>query len=62
MWEEHGAEIRTAMEGWIELAPAGSLFAIELEVGTSEEWLPPQIDWDLRRYVPAKMAIGQKNG
>jgi 16S rRNA (guanine966-N2)-methyltransferase len=62
MWEEHGAEIRSAMEGWIALAPVGSLFAIELEVGTSEEWLPPRIDWDLRRYTPAKMAIGQKTG
>jgi 16S rRNA (guanine966-N2)-methyltransferase len=60
LWDSQGEVLRTMLLNWIELAPQGSLFAIELEEKTSLDCLPSQIEWDIRTYRPAQMAIGEK--
>ncbi len=61
LWETQGQEIRDMIKKWIQAAPARSLFAIELEVNTDLQWLPTDLDWDMRKYTPALIAIGQKD-
>ena len=59
MWETQGPELREMLEAWISHAPAGSLFAVELEHRTDLGWLPSLIPWQVRTYAPAQMAIGE---
>jgi 16S rRNA (guanine966-N2)-methyltransferase len=59
LWESNGMELKELIQQWITAAPPGSLFAIELEQNTPDAMLPESLEWDLRRYAPAKIAIGQ---
>jgi len=60
LWESDGKQLLAMLERWWIAAPAGSLFAVELEEATSTEYLPAQADWDLRVYKPARMAVAEK--
>jgi 16S rRNA (guanine966-N2)-methyltransferase len=60
MWESDGEELRQGIAMWLAACPPGSLVAIEMEVETDERWLPDGLDWDIRRYAPAKIAIAEK--
>lgn len=60
MWETDGASIRDTVAAWLDAAPIGSLFAVELELETDEEWLPTTVSWDIRPYAPAKVAVAEK--
>ena len=60
MWETQGEALKTLVEQWWLAAPDDSLFAVELETETPISWLPEGIDWDIRNYQPAKIAVAQK--
>jgi 16S rRNA (guanine966-N2)-methyltransferase len=60
LWEEAPDDMRMLLQRWVELAPVGSLFAIELEEKTPLDFLPKDLEWDVRTYRPARMAIGEK--
>lgn len=60
LWLSEPDALRTMLAKWIELAPVGSLFAVELEEANDSDLLPDSIEWDVRLYRPAKMAIGEK--
>ena len=60
LWESNGKQLLAMLESWWAAAPAGSLFAVELEEATPTEYLPAQADWDLRLYKPTRMAIAEK--
>lgn len=59
-WEEDSDGMRTLLQNWVQSAPYGSLFAIELEERTPLDFLPQELEWDVRTYKPARMAIGEK--
>lgn len=44
----------------IEKAPTGSTLVIESDEQFDMHLLPPEIDWDVRQYPPAVVAIGTK--
>jgi 16S rRNA (guanine966-N2)-methyltransferase len=60
LWEEDPDGMRTLLQNWLRFAPYGSLFAIELEERTPLDFLPQELEWDVRTYKPARMAIGEK--
>lgn len=60
LWESQGESLRTMLEMWIEKSPSRSLFAVELEDKTPLALLPTCLDWDVRVYKPARMAIAEK--
>ncbi|MCY2973508.1 MAG: RsmD family RNA methyltransferase [Planctomycetota bacterium] len=60
LWETNLEEMTLLLEKWIDSAPVGSLFAVELDQTTPPEVLPIWIDWQKRLYRPALVAIGEK--
>lgn len=60
MWETQGDALKSLIQQWWQAAPEDSLFAVELETETPVSWLPEEIDWDIRNYQPAKIAVAQK--
>jgi 16S rRNA (guanine966-N2)-methyltransferase len=60
LWNSDEQAMRNLLAGWVEAAPAGSLIAVELEFETSLDFLPETLEWDIRNYKPAKMAIAEK--
>jgi 16S rRNA (guanine966-N2)-methyltransferase len=60
LWDSQGEALTKMMESWIEKSPVGSLFAVELEDKTPLELLPSCLEWDVRVYKPARMAIAEK--
>ena len=44
---------------WAKGAPTGSLFAVELEQNTELGVLPSFLEWQVRRYAPAQVAIAE---
>lgn len=60
LWESQGDALNSMLSTWIENSPAGSLFAVELEGKTPLSLLPTTLEWDIRNYKPAKMAIAEK--
>jgi len=60
LWESNPEEMKELLDKWIDSAPVGSLFAIELDQSTSPDVLPSWIDWQKRLYRPALVAIGEK--
>jgi 16S rRNA (guanine966-N2)-methyltransferase len=61
LWDNQGEAIRDTLEKWLAASPDGSLFAVEMEMETDENWLPRGYSWDVRRYAPAKMAVAEKS-
>jgi len=60
MWETQGEALKSLVQQWWQAAPDNSLFAVELETETPISWLPEGIEWDIRNYQPAKVAVAQK--
>lgn len=60
LWETQGDALTGMLSNWIDKSPAGSLFAVELEDKTPLSLLPTTLEWDIRNYKPAKMAIAEK--
>lgn len=60
LWESDGQKLKSMLELWWNAAPTGSLFAVELEEATPLDLLPEGIDWDIRLYRPARMAVAEK--
>lgn len=60
LWETDGPRLRELIDRWIAAVPLKSSFVIELDLTTSRDILPSGIDWDVREYRPAVMAIGDK--
>ncbi|XZE19082.1 RsmD family RNA methyltransferase [Pirellulaceae bacterium SH449] len=60
LWETQGEALKSMLSTWIEKSPAGSLYAVELEDKTPLSLLPTTLEWDIRNYKPAKMAIAEK--
>lgn len=61
MWETQGEALKSLVQQWWQAAPENSLFAVELETETPISWLPEGIEWDIRNYQPAKVAVAQKD-
>jgi 16S rRNA (guanine966-N2)-methyltransferase len=59
MWQTHGSELTRLLESWARQAPVGSLFAVELEQRTDLSLLPKNLEWEVRLYSPAQVAIAQ---
>jgi 16S rRNA (guanine966-N2)-methyltransferase len=59
MWESHRAELTELVHAWAKAAPMGSLFAVELEQNTDLGVLPAFLEWQVRRYAPAQVAIAE---
>jgi 16S rRNA (guanine966-N2)-methyltransferase len=59
MWESHKAELTELVHAWATAAPLGSLFAVELEQNTELGVLPAFLEWQVRRYAPAQVAIAE---
>jgi 16S rRNA (guanine966-N2)-methyltransferase len=60
LWKSDGEKLLATLQNWWEAAPKGSLFAVELEEGTPTHFLPPSVEWDIRVYKPALMAVAEK--
>jgi 16S rRNA (guanine966-N2)-methyltransferase len=60
LWNTQGPELTAMLEVWWQNAPMHSLFAVELEDSTSLDLLPKSVDWDVRSYRPAQIAIAEK--
>lgn len=60
LWQSQGESLTQMLQAWIDKSPAGSLFAVELEDKTPLELLPRSLEWDVRVYKPARMAIAEK--
>jgi 16S rRNA (guanine966-N2)-methyltransferase len=61
LWGSDGQQLKEMIDRWWQAAPSGSLFAIELEEATPRALLPAGIDWDVRLYRPAQMAVAEKS-
>lgn len=61
LWTSDEQGMRDLLVRWYEAAPPGSMFAVELEFETSIDFLPSPLEWDIRTYKPAKMAIAEKS-
>jgi 16S rRNA (guanine966-N2)-methyltransferase len=59
MWETHSEELTELVRAWTSAAPVGSLFAVELEQNTDLGVLPAYLEWQVRRYAPAQVAIAE---
>lgn len=60
MWDEQKAELSELLQDACDKAPSGSVFAVELEEHTPLEVLPASLQWDVRLYRPAQVAIAEK--
>jgi 16S rRNA (guanine966-N2)-methyltransferase len=61
LWDTDGQRLHDILKAWWHASPVGSLFAVELEERTPREYLPKDVEWDIRIYKPARMAIGEKD-
>ena len=59
-WLERKDDMQGLLNRWAETCPPGSLLAVEFEKPAPLEMLPQDWDWDIREYLPAIMAIGER--
>lgn len=57
---ERQQEMLSLIGALIERAPDGSVFVVESDAKFDMALLPEQLDWDVRPYLPAIVAIGRK--
>jgi 16S rRNA (guanine966-N2)-methyltransferase len=57
---ERQPEMLALIGGLIERAPAGSVFVVESDARFDNGLLPGALEWDVRSYSPAVVAIGRK--
>jgi 16S rRNA (guanine966-N2)-methyltransferase len=60
LWESDGDRLKALMSEWLNIIPIGSTMVVELDKSTPHEMLNAEIDWDIRDYFPAVIAIGDK--
>jgi 16S rRNA (guanine966-N2)-methyltransferase len=60
MWDEQKNELSGLLQDACDKAPSGSVFAVELEENTPIDVLPASLQWDVRLYRPAQVAIAEK--
>lgn len=60
LWESAKSEMLALINDWIDLSPAGSQFVLELNDEDYVANLPTGLDWDVRRYFPAYVALAEK--
>lgn len=60
LWETNLEQLEKLIADVCLASPPGSYLAVELCVDYPTPSLPLDWDWDLRRYVPAIMAIGER--
>lgn len=59
LWEEQTEALEKLLQQVCSLAPTGSLITVELEEKTPTSILPSQLEWDVRLYRPAHVAIAE---
>lgn len=57
LWNEKPEEMKQLLHRFCTAAPAGSSIIVELEEDTPLEFLPNNLEWDVRLYRPAQVAI-----
>ena len=57
---ERQAEMLALIGGLVERSPAGSVFVVESDARFDNGLLPAALEWDVRSYPPAVVAIGRK--
>jgi 16S rRNA (guanine966-N2)-methyltransferase len=55
-------EVLALVGGLLGRAPVGSVFVVEADAKFDMSLLPQSIEWDVRPYLPAVIAIGRKTG
>lgn len=60
MWSQQPVELKTLLDLFASQAPVGSLLAVELAEDTPQDILPNSLEWDVRLYRPAQVAIAEK--
>lgn len=60
MWDEQKAELSELLQYACDKAPSSSVFSVELEENTPLDILPASLQWDVRLYRPAQVAIAEK--
>jgi hypothetical protein len=53
-------DVLSLIGGLLERAPPDSVFVIEADAKFEMNLLPATIEWDVRPYLPAVVAIGRK--
>jgi 16S rRNA (guanine(966)-N(2))-methyltransferase RsmD len=53
-------EVLALINALIDRAPQGSVFVVESDAKFDIARLPPTLEWDVRQYLPAVIAIGRK--
>lgn len=59
LWEDKADEMRQLLQLYCSAAPRGSSIVVELEEKTDLEVLPQNLEWDVRLYRPAQVAIAE---
>jgi 16S rRNA (guanine966-N2)-methyltransferase len=57
LWRDKSAEMQQLLQRFCSTAPKGSTIIAELEEKTPVEILPNTLEWDIRLYRPAQVAI-----
>lgn len=57
LWRDRSAEMQQLLQRFCSVAPKGSTIIAELEEKTPVEILPDSLEWDIRLYRPAQVAI-----
>ena len=61
MWGQETGILTEGIRRMYEASPSGSRFVCETDGSFDIENAIPEIDWDVRRYTPATIAIGSKD-
>lgn len=61
MWTEDGNRLIEGIQALYELSPQGSRFVCETEQSFDIVAAIPALDWDVRSYAPANIAIAEKD-
>ncbi len=57
MYESHWDQLKNAIEGLIEVAPAKSVVVVESDESFDAAKLPFPEQWRIRQYAPAQIAV-----
>ncbi len=57
---ERQPEMLTLIQSLIDRSPAGSVFVVEFDARFDPARLPNEVNWDVRQYLPAVIAVGRK--
>lgn len=57
---ERQDEVLSLIGTLLERAPAGSVLVVESDARFDNALLPQSLDWDVRQYLPAVIAVGRK--